>query len=81
MDITTVFALVKSNVNPLTVTLLVLFIASEVMGSKDNIKASSFYGVFKAMLGAAIEQVKPTPVLAPAAAPAQVAATPQAPTA
>jgi hypothetical protein len=78
MDFTTMLAEAKGNFTPAVIFLLVFALGSEVMGSNDNIKASSWYGLLKALGQTIKEQLWPKPVAAPVALPAAPAAAPVA---
>lgn len=59
MDFNTVIQNVEAHINVLSITLLVLLITSEILGSNPNIKASSIYGVIKVLLQTVVDQVWP----------------------
>lgn len=78
MDITEMLVTLKGQFTPVNVILFVLLIASEVIGTNENIKNSSIYGVIKKVLATLkdevwpkTQQVPPTPV---ASTPAQTTA-------
>lgn len=77
MDFATVLAILKGNVNVLTVVVLVLFIASEVLGSNERIKANSVYNILKSMLMTVIDQIKPAPKVLAAPAPVEASQSPK----
>lgn len=69
MDFQTMIAQMKGHFTVESVVLLVLLIASEVLGTNDSIKASSIYGLAKAVLMTIKDQVWPQPTPAPATPP------------
>ena len=59
MEMQTMFEQIKGHVNGFTVTLLALFVVSEILGSNDRVKASSIYGIIKTLLATLKDQVWP----------------------
>lgn len=59
MDVSQVFDQVKNHVTPITIAMFVLFVVSEILGTKENIKASSIYSLLKALVNTLIDQVMP----------------------
>jgi uncharacterized alkaline shock family protein YloU len=59
MDVNMMLETLKTQVNPLTVILFILFISSEVIGAIPGIAASNVFGVIKSILYSIIEKLWP----------------------
>jgi hypothetical protein len=64
-------AYVSQNVTPFNVILLVLFIASEILGTVESVKASSLFGVGRKLLVTLKDEVVPQKTDAGSANPQQ----------
>lgn len=70
MNLNEALQYVIAHITPFNVLLLVLLIASEVLGTNDNIKASSIYGVLRSLIFTLKDQVWPRSTAAPSVLPA-----------
>jgi amino acid transporter len=58
-DFNAILEVLKTNVTPVSIVLALLLLVSEFLGTNEKVKASSIYGVIKALLATAKDEVFP----------------------